>query len=202
MEQSQLNMDQNETDMLSMLRTAQASQLRRRGALRGGAERRVGTRHSARDAEVPTPDEVMQLSQFQLNPPARQYRIYCGYADAASPSTSKSADPVPQRPFPLPIASQRLKRKYAESFLPVPSGPSPSNGCGQLLDTKACYSITMGCWITEEPLSSAPLDDQYTDILSTTENTWRRPISLSCGCHRQGFGCIVWYDNYSPKFNP
>ena len=195
MEQNQPNVDQTESDGL-MLRTARASQLRRRGALRG-AERRTGARNSLRDNEAPIPDEVAQLCQFHLRPQTRQYRIYCGHPDAASSSSSKSLDSVPPKPFPLPLASQRLKRKYAESFASMPCAPAPSNGCGQLLDITACYNITMSCWITEDPLSTAPLEDQYAEILSTTETTWRRPISLSCGCRRQGFGCIVWYGGYS-----
>lgn len=197
MEQNQSTVDQTESDVLSMLRTAQASQLRRRGALRGGAERRTGARHSLKDSEAPLPDEVAQLCQSQLTPQTRQYRISCGHADAVSSSSSKSVDSAPPRPFPLPLASQRLKRKYAESFASVSCASAPSNGCGQLLDVNACYSVTMGCWITEEPLSTAPLEDQYTEILSTTETSWRRPVSLTCGCHRQGFGCIVWYGSYS-----
>jgi hypothetical protein len=185
MEQSQ-SLDQSETDVLSMLRTAQASQLRRRGALRGD---RRGSVSRDRAGEDPPPDEVTQRN-LSLQERTLEHRIRCGRTDA--PPSNEDPINEPFVPFPLPVLPNSLKRKYSDCFALSSPSQQRSNGCGELLDVAAQANSELRAWVASVPRSVATLDDIYFEALPYVETSARKPGSMPCGCIRRAFGCVVW----------
>lgn len=167
-----------ENDVL--YRTARASQLRRRPALRS-TERESGA-SLLRDPATDAPDEVIAKSALPTN--LRAFEIRCGSG------LSQSTGILIHKPYPLPLLPSSLKRKYSDSFQPATQGAA-SNGCGELLDSKAYPLPTLGAWSSVQPLHIAVLDDHYASGLTAEENI-RNLGALFCGCVRQLFGCTTW----------
>lgn len=172
---------QAEHDVL--YRTARASQLRRRPAIRS-ADREGGV--SLRDtAADPTPDEVIALSAT-VTRSDRPFEIRCGAG------LTSSVVRTTHKPYPLPLLPSSLKRKYSDTFL-TSSRPenAPSNGCGELIDSEAYPQPSLGAWVSTRPAHVAVLDDRYASTLSAEESI-RNLGTQSCGCVRQLIGCTTW----------
>lgn len=166
-----------ENDVL--YRTARASQLRRRPAIRS-TDRDFGP--TLRDTVAEVPDEV--IAKSAVLPNIKAFQIRCG-SGQSRPSMRRC-----HKPYPLPLLPTSLKRKYSESFS-QPSLETSSNGCGQLLDSKAYPLVSLGAWSSVQPQHVAVLDDTYASCLSAEENV-RNLGALFCGCIRQLFGCTTW----------
>ena len=167
-----------ESDVL--YRTARASQLRRRPAIRS-ADRELGP--TLRDSVADVPDEV--IAKCAVLPNIKAFQIRCGSGQSRSSVQSS------HKPYPLPLLPPSLKRKYSESFSQSPATETSSNGCGQLLDSKAYPLIPLGAWSSVQPQHVAVVDDTYASCLSAEENV-RNLGALFCGCVRQLFGCTTW----------
>lgn len=168
-----------EADVL--YRTARASQLRRRPAIRS-AERGPSIGALQPDLASDVPDEVAHAKSAPAG--LRSVELRCGSGQIQSPA------PTVHKPYPLPLLPPSLKRKYSESFA-QPTPRSSSNGCGEVLDTGAYPLPTLGAWSSVRPRNVASLDDHYISSLSAEESV--RPLgTLPCGCIRQLCGCTTW----------
>ncbi|KAF9519606.1 hypothetical protein BS47DRAFT_1464719 [Hydnum rufescens UP504] len=168
-----------------MLRTAQASQLRRRGALRGDRRSSVSRDRAGED---PPPDEVTQRN-LSLQERTLGHRIRCGRTDA--PPSNEDQINKPFVPFPLPVLPNSLKRKYSDCFAFSSPSQQPSNGCGELLDVAAQPNSELRAWVASVPRAVATLEDIYFEALPYAETSPRKPGSMPCGCIRRAFGCVV-----------
>lgn len=171
---------QAEADVL--YRTARASQLRRRPAIRSAdRENGVSLRDTAAD---PTPDEVIALSTARSD---RPFEIRCGAGLASSVARAS------HKPYPLPLLPSSLKRKYSDTFLTSPRPENaPSNGCGELIDSEAYPQPSLDAWVSTRPAHVAVLNDRYASTLSAEESI-RTLGTQSCGCVRQLIGCTTWW---------
>lgn len=193
-----------------LVRTGEASRLRRRGAMRLdhnllSAQRNEGGRVTpptvvvARTPswiEPPSDDDESTQAWEQgyepssprpqgrsVMPEAYGYTLYCGGEETSSPFFQQTSLYVPS---PLP------------SYPPAPSDSSPrrhddplrkTNGCGAVIHLRASRRDGSSVWIGKDDATSAvvPMDASYFE-----RPTVVRMVRSACGCVREGVGCAIW----------
>lgn len=181
----------------SVVRTAQASRLRRRGAIRieGGIPRPVRVRDLAetdQDSDLDDPDTRQPGAAFvvrhnvRLEDASGDFALHCGGPISTTPAQS----PPPGGPFhpsPLPTFRSSTNRKGKNKSV----AKIASNGCGALVQTRAAASEQLSVWYANsEPTDMVvPLDSTYVDqgprnVISTGK--------ARCGCVQEGIGCRGW----------
>lgn len=159
-----------------IVRTGEASRLRRRGAMRldphlslSGLLRRQSVDESFAEA----------VRTSALNPVAGGYSLFCGVEDWTALSDDDESPPVPS---PLPGYPPTRKS---------PSGTRPRvprwTGCSALLHTNSAPNSKDGTWCCVGPATAAVvrLDEAY---FERGGKSTKNP----CGCSYEGVGCRIW----------
>jgi hypothetical protein len=210
--------DADDSIVLSdLVRTGEASRLRRRGAMR--LEHGHGN-HVGGSAIIPSPPaiavaqptwddpirvlgtegEIDEGRMTQFTREARRsdadgdthhvfgYTLFCG--GETSSLEMDTGDTSPFEPSPLP------------AFPPLPGSSSDTstrrssrrsrvtNGCGALLHTHAGPRKRLGVWTAKSAATDVVIgmDSCYFDRAAVA-----KIVRSSCGCVREGVGCAVWY---------
>lgn len=189
-----------------LVRTAQASRLRRRGAIRIENRQRGDTVAPAgpppgrravlldeeddeegeeeRRSSRPTLPFMLTRSVVPADFSGERSRLYCGGVPKRSRTTSSSrwTEDEPVWPSPFPSTEREPYRKK-------PRRVPLSTGCGELVCLGACASERIGVWLSDTPKlpkNVARMDEEYVDrgpgnvIKTGTSN---------CGCDHEGIGC-------------
>jgi len=202
--------DPDDSIILSgLVRTGEASRLRRRGAMR------LDHGHIAQDVHIqaPSPTVVVvdsppwdsepeetqggpvlpreRLRTVRRGRPRRAagdeelnytYTIFCGAGDGED-SGGGFADQscAPFQPSLLPL--------YPQSSSCGPSKKKISNGCGAVLHLSAAPRRRQGTWLAKDNATSVavPMDATYFD-----KDAASKIVRNACGCFREGIGCAVW----------
>jgi hypothetical protein len=210
--------DADDSIVLSdLVRTGEASRLRRRGAMRldhgfGGQANPprvfsptvivVGSPTWESDPEESqggpgfSRERVPRYTRGQ--PRARRaadecnldatYTLFCGGDESGSEDDFDSQPCMAYEPSVLPLYSP--SSSASSSKIRYPRKPKRSNGCGAILHMSAAPRQRQGNWSAKGNASSAvvSLDECYFDKETASKITRSR-----CGCIREGVGCAVWY---------
>ncbi|KAG6369634.1 hypothetical protein JVT61DRAFT_6085 [Boletus reticuloceps] len=216
--------DADDSIVLSdLVRTGEASRLRRRGAMRLdhnllSAQRNEGGRATPPTVVVArTPswieppsddDESTQTWEQGYDPsssPRPQdrsivsvpdtygYTLYCGGEETSSSSVQQTSVYVRS---PLP------------SYPPVPSDGGlarrdiptrKTNGCGAVIHLRASRREGSSVWVGKDEATSAvvPMDASYFE-----RRTVVRMIRSACGCVREGVGCAICGNTLGTRYKP
>ncbi|KAF8322502.1 hypothetical protein DL93DRAFT_2071276 [Clavulina sp. PMI_390] len=162
-----------------LLRTARASQLRRRPAIRSANRESGPALRPGPPGAIP--DEVVPHDSATTH---HAYELRCG-SGIQRPTPSFE----PPRPYPLPVAPPSLKRKHSDTFLPQSSTrATSSNGCGALIDLAAQPNLSLRAWTSLNPRNISQLNSSYVKLLGPEEPA-RNLGPQSCGCTRHLLGC-------------
>ncbi|OAX37446.1 hypothetical protein K503DRAFT_850444 [Rhizopogon vinicolor AM-OR11-026] len=211
--------DADDSIVLSdLVRTGEASRLRRRGAMRldhnlANAQRQepgrvtppvVRAERSPSWIEPPSDDEESSQNWEQsydapLSPEAIAtagpdpycHALFCG-GDPDELCLSRSSTSVQIR-SPLP------------SYPPLPPSRSyqaprwRTNGCGAVVHMRASRRGNSGVWIAKNEASSAvvPLDASYFERAAVI-----RMVRSACGCLREGVGCAICGNPLGSRYKP
>lgn len=195
--------DLDDTIVLSdLVRTGEASRLRRRGAIRmdhNGTSLSSTQRHQESaemlDWGYGDPDAEEDLDGGYDWPerelfgeeggatPGMEYTLYCGTEEETSDPGSDSEDgPWELSPLPCypPQPSQKVRHRPRRTR---------RTGCGAVIHCNASPRLSCSVWAARSPASEVvvPLDKEYFD-----EGTARQLVQSSCGCLREGIGCAQW----------
>jgi len=190
-------------DTLSMVRTAQASRLRRRGAIRHDVppsssnsipavmRYSLHTPHALADGSSPFPSSEETSAAISGGP----WRILCG-ALRQFPAEEEVAY------YPSPLPDDLIS---SGALLPHPKlrlGPEPrTNGCSAILYTGAIPSDRLGFWVgvdlkhENEEVSTVDGGVSKSGSLQRSTGSVRiyEPENwLRCGCLRQEAFCLEW----------
>lgn len=210
--------DADDSIVLSdLVRTGEASRLRRRGAMRldhgfGGQANPprvfnptvivVGS-----PTWEPEPEESQgsgvsreRAPRYTRGPPRPRraadecesdivYTLFCGGDELESEDDSNLHPYRPYEPSILPLCPSS---SASSSKARHPRKPKRSNGCGAILHMSAAPRQRQGTWSAKGNASSAvvSLDECYFD-----KETASKIMRSRCGCIREGVGCAVWYVN-------
>ncbi|KDQ20779.1 hypothetical protein BOTBODRAFT_318410 [Botryobasidium botryosum FD-172 SS1] len=194
--------DPTESEELALVRTANASRLRRRGAIRIESDGHGGVGLSpsySPYAHVPPP----MLSERRRTVHAHAddvdgreevatFELYCGgpvARDINPPSIQVQSPYSASTPYSTP------KRRYVNPLpQPLPdSTPHHSivprtNGCGALVHISAVPSSKPGHWVA--PISGATEDIAVLDGMYYDGREWLG--KSPCGCVTEAAGCLTW----------
>ncbi|KAH0840373.1 hypothetical protein J3R83DRAFT_1401 [Lanmaoa asiatica] len=205
--------DADDSIVLSdLVRTGEASRLRRRGAMRLdhnllSVQRNEGGRVTPPTVIVArTPswieppsddDESMQAWEQGYDPSSRPqgrsvipgpetygYTLYCGGEETLSSFEHTHTSLYARSPLP--------------SYPPVPSDSAlcrhddllrKTNGCGAVVHLRASRRDGSSVWIGKDEATSAviPMDASYFE-----RHIVVKMIRSACGCVREGVGCAIW----------
>ena len=211
--------DEQPIPLTDLVRSGEASRLRRRGAI---STHRLNRSASYVSLDVPNVSDPQRTRPQPAQPSAPPqpwtdggstqvyaplsemvtdddldgqgfgpYAIYCGYEDLSYDSTDDSDD-------------------YDSWCSPFPTAHSPSpkpiqrfrqsSGCGALIHTNGFPRKSDGTWHAKGKASSVviPMDKMYFE-------RGGQPRQFACGCRWHGVGCSQWYDKfpfYFFVFNP
>lgn len=205
--------DADDSIVLSdLVRTGEASRLRRRGAMRLdhnllSAQRNEGGRVTPPTVVVArTPswieppsddDESTQTWEQGYDPSSPRpqgrsvipgpetygYTLYCGGEEASS-SFVQQTSLYTRSPLPSypPAQSDSSLCRYDD---PV----RKTNGCGAVIHLRASRRDGSSVWVGRDEATSAvvPMDASYFE-----RTTVVRMIRSACGCVREGVGCAIW----------
>ncbi|KIO24448.1 hypothetical protein M407DRAFT_26153 [Tulasnella calospora MUT 4182] len=197
--------DSPSMDSEFLVRTAQASRLRRRGAIRIENRQRgdVGTPalppprrrqveldedyeddEDERRLHRPTLPFMLTRSVVPADFSGERYRLYCGGVPKRSRTTASTRwmKEEPVWPSPFPSLDRKPSRKNSRL------GPA-STGCGELVCLSACASERIGVWLSDtpkQPMNVTRMDEDYVDhgpgnVIKTGKS--------NCGCDHEGIGC-------------
>ena len=192
-----------------LVRTGEASRLRRRGALRldhshasQTLQQRsfspsvvvVGSPSWDSESEDPQAGQgISRVTSSRLSRPRRSRRLgeeetrhslFCGGVlsdeDEDMPRVSFTPSPLPAYPA-SPSMALRPARSYQKK--------KRTNGCGALLHMNATPRLRQGTWSAKGEASGAVIDMEpsYFDKESVA-----KIVRNACGCVREGVGCAVW----------
>ena len=195
-----------------LVRTGEASRLRRRGAMR--LDHNLLSAQRNEDGRVTPPTVVVARTPSWIEPPSDDdestqaweqgynpssprpqgrsvvhgqetygYTLYCGGEEPSSSFVQHTSLYVRS---PLP------------SYPPAPSDSGPrrhdgplqkTNGCGAVIHLRASRRDGSPVWIGKDEATSAvvPVDASYFE-----RHTVVRMIRSACGCVREGVGCAIW----------
>ncbi|KAG8904915.1 hypothetical protein FRB99_001013 [Tulasnella sp. 403] len=178
-----------------LVRTGQASRLRRRGAIRIEAGRTPLTRRdntSTVSLATTVPDDDLRYFQRDEGPTLESVTRWRGVTaqDFTDGRPLYCGGMAPRRPpsprdttSPLPIPSKSTRRTRTT--------PINSTGCGALVHDTASASERLSLWLANTPARPvvAPLEAQY---VQRGPYGTLHPGTARCGCVNQGVGCTAW----------
>lgn len=204
--------DADDSIVLSdLVRTGEASRLRRRGAMR--LDHNLVNTQRAEAGRETTPVLRAERSPSWIEPPSddedSNQNWEQSYEAPLSPQTEAVAaigsDPYCNTLFcggdPDELCSSRSST-CVQLPSPLPSYPPPArssgyhaprlrtNGCGAVVHMRASRRGNTGVWIAKNEASSAvvPLDASYFERAAVI-----RMARSACGCLREGVGCAIWW---------
>ncbi|KAF8900644.1 hypothetical protein CPB85DRAFT_154976 [Mucidula mucida] len=184
--------DADDSIVLSdLVRTGEASRLRRRGAMRLDHHTTAAQTAAAADGATWEPDETPRPHRDKEE---YLWTLFCGgeeetddddeldYAAAFEPSL-----------FPLCPASAPSPRTTATRR------PRRTNGCGALVHMRAAPRARLGVWTAKTRASDAvvSLDTSYFDRAAVS-----KIVRSACGCVREGVGCAVCGNPLGTRYRP
>lgn len=204
--------DADDSIVLSdLVRTGEASRLRRRGAMRLDHNMLSAQRNEGGRATPPTvivartpswieppsdDDESTQAWEQGYNPSSPRpqgrslvarletygYTLYCGGEEPSSFVPQASLYVRSPLPSYPPTSLDSGRRR--------PDGSSQkTNGCGAVIHLRASRRDGSTVWVGKDEATSAvvPMDASYFE-----RPTVVRMIRSACGCVREGVGCAIW----------
>jgi len=207
--------DADDSIILSdLVRTGEASRLRRRGAMRLDHNLVNGQRVEA--GRATTPVVRAERSPSWIEPPSddeeSNQNWEQSYEAPLSPQTeaitTRGQDPYCHTLFCGGDPELSRPSTSVQHLSPLPSYPPPSrssgsrapkwrtNGCGAVVHTRASRRGNSGVWIAKNEASNAviPLDASYFERAAVI-----RMVRSACGCLREGVGCAIWWALRSAK---
>ncbi|KAG0695988.1 hypothetical protein DFH29DRAFT_243798 [Suillus ampliporus] len=211
--------DADDSIVLSdLVRSGEASRLRRRGAMR--LDHNLVNAHRA-DAGRSTPPVVrVARSPSWMESPSddeESSQIWeQSYEAPLSPQTDTMAAVGPD-PYCYALfcggydEEPCLNRPSACVQSPLPSYPPPppssgyqaprwqTNGCGAVIHMRASRRDNSGVWVARNEASSAvvPLDASYFERAAVI-----RMVRSACGCLREGVGCAICGNPLGSRYKP
>lgn len=208
--------DADDSIVLSdLVRTGEASRLRRRGAMRLDHNPQ---RHE--NGRVTPPTVVVARTPSWIEPPSDDdestqaweqgydssspppqtrsivsgpetygYTLYCGGEETSSSLVQQIPfyvrSPLPSYP---PIPSDSSLRRHRDP-------PCRTNGCGAVVHLRASRRDGSSVWVGKDEATSAvvPMDASYFECRTVV-----RMIRSACGCVREGVGCAIWQVHQFP----
>ena len=204
--------DADDSIILSgLVRTGEASRLRRRGAMR------LDHGHIAQEVhlQAPSPTVVVDSPPWDSEPEEAQggavlprerlrtirrgrprraagdeemnytYTLFCGSGDDQDSGGGFAGQPcVPFEPSLLPLFPQSSSCGPSLS-----SRKKISNGCGAVLHLSAAPRRRQATWLAKDDATGVviPMDATYFDKEAAS-----KIVRNACGCLREGVGCAVW----------
>ena len=205
--------DADDSIVLSdLVRTGEASRLRRRGAMRLdhnllSAQRNEGGR-------VTPPTVVVARTPSWIEPPSDDDESTQAWEQGYDPSSprpqGRTVVPGPETcGYTLYCGGEETSSSFVQQApvyvrLPLPSYPPTSdsglrrrddplrktNGCGAVVHLRASRRDGSSVWVGKDEATSAvvPMDASYFE-----RRTVVRMIRSACGCVREGVGCAIWW---------
>ncbi|KAI5983105.1 hypothetical protein EDD15DRAFT_2390995 [Pisolithus albus] len=201
-----------------LLRTGEASRLRRRGAMRLDHNALHSQRHESGRTSPPTiitpaspswvepteddddddtqtweqADDTASLSaevRFISDPDPCDHVLYCGREDPTLELTVGRGPYEPASPLPSSVAARAPRRRDARH----------TNGCGAVVHLRAWRRERTSVWVGKHEATSAviPIDPSYFDRPSTV-----RVIRSPCGCVREPVGCAICGNPLGTRHKP
>jgi hypothetical protein len=204
--------DADDSIVLSdLVRTGEASRLRRRGAMRLDHNLVNAQREEA--GRVTPPVVRVERSPSWIEPPSDDEESSQNWEqnyEAPLSLQTEAIAPVGPDPYCHTLfcggepEKLRLSRSSTrvQPLSPLPSYPPPppqstsyhahrwrTNGCGAVVHMRASRRGNSGAWIAKNEASSAvvPLDASYFERAAVI-----RMVRSACGCLREGIGCAIW----------
>ncbi|KAH7887298.1 hypothetical protein F5I97DRAFT_1859346 [Phlebopus sp. FC_14] len=212
--------DADDSIVLSdLLRTGEASRLRRRGAMRLDHNQMSAQRNEGGRTPPPPPVVVARTPSW-IEPPsdddestqtwepgdvitARQvfrpttvaesycHTLYCG-GEEPETSWTQTDDPYERSPLPSypALPPPRIKRG---------TGRRQTNGCGAVIHMRASRRGRASVWVGKDEATSAviPMDASYFERATVV-----RMIRSNCGCVREGVGCAICGNTLGTRYKP
>lgn len=171
---SNREIEEEESDDELVMRTGEASRLRRRGAII-----RIDPTNSRQRDDIDTADMHCRA-------------LYCGSEPRPVPSWTRHTTGK-FTPSPLPLYPSRNRS-------PSPERPpkTTSSGCGALIHPRAYCASASGMWTALTSASSEsfmPLDASYVSEPlddESEEEVRRRVRTYACGCETKAIACVSW----------
>ncbi|KAF9235236.1 hypothetical protein BU15DRAFT_51658 [Melanogaster broomeanus] len=215
--------DADDSIVLSdLVRSGEASRLRRRGAMRldhnlMNAQRNEGGRttpptvvvaRSPSWIEPPSDDDEstqtweqaydpVMSPRPQAMPGARPdtygYTLYCGGEEPSSLFVQRNS-PYERSPLPsYPLAPPRSNQRKHDVRL------QRTNGCGAVIHLQASRRGGSSVWVGKDEATSAvvPMDASYFE-----RSTVVTMVRSACGCLRQGVGCAICGNTLGTRYEP
>ncbi|TFK33294.1 hypothetical protein BDQ12DRAFT_738888 [Crucibulum laeve] len=205
--------DADESIVLSdLVRTGEASRLRRRGAMRldhghiipsalSGASAALSVvvvdspSWDSEQEDAPGPSgRVFQSPRNQRSQVDEySYTLVCGGYDSEEEGETEEHGAEPYRPSVLPLYPPPRSKGL------VPRRTRRTNGCGALIHMSAAPRQRQCMWTGKAEATSAvvPLDRSYFRPSDAS-----LIVSSSCGCVREGVGCAVCGNPLGTRFTP
>jgi hypothetical protein len=216
--QSQLEPQMTDADdsivLSDLVRTGEASRLRRRGAMRldhtsifnptaanqglGQRQRSPGSwdppwsqRENDYDTSVPAEpatDGRRIEPESEKEKEVFEHMLFCGGEEEDEDWNDRQPlpawEPSPLPLFPAPPSSPRSRSRYS-----LRKSRKKNNGCGALIHMHASPRRRQGVWMAKsEAMDSViTLDSSYFDRKAVV-----KMLRSACGCIREGVGCAVW----------
>ncbi|KAI6042289.1 hypothetical protein EDC04DRAFT_2971962 [Pisolithus marmoratus] len=180
-----------------LLRTGEASRLRRRGAMRLDHNAIHSQRHESGRTTPPTitwepADDAVSLSEevrFISDPDPCDYVLYCGGEDPMLELTVGNGPYGPPSPLPSYPVARAPRRRDARR----------TNGCGAVVHLRAWRRERTSVWVGKHEATSAviPIDPSYFERHSIV-----RVIRSPCGCVREPVGCAICGNPLGTRHKP
>lgn len=191
-----------------LVRSGEASRLRRRGAMR--LDHNLVNAQRAEAGPVTPPVVRVERTPSWIESPSddeeSSQNWEQSYDAPLSPQTDSIAAVGPD-PYSYTLfcggddEQPCLNRPSTCVLSPLPSYPPPppssgyqpprwqTNGCGAVVHMRASRRGNSGVWIARNEASSAvvPLDTSYFERAAVI-----RIVRSACGCLREGVGCAIW----------
>ncbi|KAF9463691.1 hypothetical protein BDZ94DRAFT_1217807 [Collybia nuda] len=125
------------------------------------------------------------------------YTLFCGGEESGSEDDSDARPCRPYEPSVLPLYPPSSSASSSKAR--YPRKPKRSNGCGAVLHMSAAPRQRQGTWSAKGNASSAvvSLDECYFD-----RETASKIVRSRCGCIREGVGCAVCGNPLGTRFRP
>ncbi|KAF9023121.1 hypothetical protein BDZ89DRAFT_1070125 [Hymenopellis radicata] len=190
-----IDADLNDADdsivLSDLVRTGEASRLRRRGAMRLDHHTTAAQTAAAADGATWEPDETPRLHREKEE---YLWTLFCGGEEEQEDDEFDEYHHAAFEPslFPLCPAS-------APSRPTTTRQPRRTNGCGALVHMRAAPRGRLGVWTAKTRASDAvvSLDNAYFDRTAVS-----KIVRSACGCVREGVGCAVCGNPLGTRYRP
>lgn len=201
-----------------LVRSGEASRLRRRGAMR--LDHNLVNAQRAEAGPVTPPVVRVERTPSWIESPSDDEESSQNWEQSYDAPLSPQTDPIAAvGPDPYSYTlfcggddeQPCLNRPSTCVLSPLPSYPPPppssgyqpprwqTNGCGAVVHMRASRRGNSGVWIARNEASSAvvPLDTSYFERAAVV-----RMVRSACGCLREGVGCAICGNPLGSRYKP